>query len=351
MLPACHALLALALGSGQTATPTSPFRAPEVADRTIDAGQREKVIGDVRQALREQYVFPEVATRMADDLGARLERKQYDEVTGSKEFARRLTEDLQAICRDKHVRVRYVGPPPPGEAGRPGPRAEMEKRMLESNCGFERLERLAGNIGYLDLRAFPPVELAGDLAEASMNFLARTEGLIIDLRQNGGGTPEMVQLLCSYFFGAEPVHLNDLYFRPMDETREFWTLADVPGKRYLDRPVFLLTSSRTFSGAEEFAYDLQNQKRVTIVGETTGGGANPGGSVRIAAGFEVFVPMGRAINPVTGTNWEGKGVEPDVKCDAVGALERAHELVLLKLIAGAQGERKQRLEEALAGLR
>jgi C-terminal processing protease CtpA/Prc len=183
-----------------------------------------------------------------------------------------------------------------------------------------------------------------------MALLANTDALIIDLRANGGGSPEMVQYLCSYFFEGEPVHLNDLYFRPENETRQFWTLSWIPGRRYVGKPLYLLTSSRTFSGAEEFAYDMQTQKRATIVGETTGGGANPGGPVDIAAGFEVFVPMGRAINPVTQTNWEGKGVEPEVKCAAAEALVRAHKLALQGLLEKAEGPRRQQLEEALAAL-
>ena len=329
-------------------------QSPVPVDAPLGAEQRGRVIDDALQALNEQYVFPDVAKEMTKEIGSRRAKKEYDSITSSSEFARKLTEDLQAVCHDKHVRVRFNGSTPPthgsggGPGGGPGP---MQQRMRETNFGFEKLERLPGNVGYLDLRAFAPVDLAAELASSSMTLLANSDALIIDLRANGGGSPEMVQYLCSYFFDGEPVHLNDLYFRVENETRQFWTLGYVPGKRYLDKPIYLLTSSKTFSGAEEFAYDLQNQKRATIVGETTGGGANPGGSVGIAAGFEVFVPMGRAINPVTKTNWEGKGVEPEVKCKAEEALGRAHKLALQSLLEKAEGPRKQALEQALAALK
>jgi C-terminal processing protease CtpA/Prc len=162
----------------------------------------------------------------------------------------------------------------------------------------------------------------------------------------------MVQLLCSYLFGGEPVHLNDLYFRPRDETHQFWTIPYLPGKRYLDKEVYVLTSNRTFSAAEEFTYNLKNLKRATIVGETTGGGANPGGSERVGEHFELFVPSGRAINPVSKTNWEGTGVEPDVKSSADDALSTAHALALEKIVAKTtDAHRREALQEALASLK
>jgi C-terminal processing protease CtpA/Prc len=141
----------------------------------------------------------------------------------------------------------------------------------------------------------------------------------------------MVALISSYLFGPDPVHLNDLYFRPDDSTHQWWTLPHVPGQRYEGKPVYILTSKRTFSAAEEFAYNLKSLKRATIVGETTGGGAHPGGTRRINDHFAVFVPSGRAINPITKTNWEGTGVTPDLPVAADLALKTAH-LAALKTI-------------------
>src|SRR5262249_7828932 len=159
----------------------------------------------------------------------------------------------------------------------------MSRRM---NSAFVKVERLPGNIGLLELHGFSDRKGAADTAAAAMNFLAGTDALIIDLRQNGGGSPQMVQLMCSYLLpDAKPTLLNTMTYRKGDRTEEFWTVKDVAGKRYLDRDVYVLTSRRTFSGAEEFTYNLKNLKRATIVGETTGGGAHPGGMVPLGENF------------------------------------------------------------------
>jgi retinol-binding protein 3 len=208
---------------------------------------------------------------------------------------------------------------------------------------------LAGNVGYMKFNGFVSPEDGAYTVTAAMSFIANTDALIIDVRQNGGGSPEMVAFICSYLFPAEPgVHLNDLYDRPADSTRQNWTLPSVPGKRYLDKPVYVLTSSRTFSAAEEFTYNLKTQKRATIVGETTGGGAHPVNFRPVATNFAVTVPFARAINPVTKTNWEGTGVKPDREVPAADALKTAHIDALKKLIAGAEdAEQKEDLQRDL----
>jgi retinol-binding protein 3 len=189
-----------------------------------------------------------------------------------------------------------------------------------------------------------------DAAVAAMSFVSETDALIVDIRHNGGGDPDMVASLSSYLF-AEPVHLNDLYFRPENTTRQFWTLAGVPGKRYLDRDIYVLTSKQTGSAAEEFAYNLKNLKRATIVGEVTWGGANPGGTVRLNDHFAAFVPSGRAINPISKTNWEGVGVKPDLEAPAEDALRLVQVKILEKRIAQEKDpERKKNLEERLGEL-
>ena len=193
----------------------------------------------------------------------------------------KLTADLQGISKDKHLRVRYSIQPIPvrQERGEPtaAEKAGFTAYMKRVNYGFEKVERLPGNIGYIDFRGFFDPEGGADTVAAAMNFLNNTEALIFDLRQNGGGDPAMVALICSYLFGDKPVHLNDLYFREGNKTEEFWTKPTVAGKKYGDKDVYVLTSNRTFSGAEEFANNLKVLKRATIIGETTGGGANPGG--------------------------------------------------------------------------
>jgi C-terminal processing protease CtpA/Prc len=214
---------------------------------------------------------------------------------------------------------------------------------LKRNAGFGKLERLPGNVGYLELLGFAYHEAAKEPAAAAMNYLAHTDTLIIDLRNNRGGSAQTVALLCSYFFDEKPVHLNSFYWRKGDRTEDFYTVKTLGGKRYLDRKVYILTRKRTFSAAEEFTYNLKNLKRATIVGETTGGGAHPGGTVPIGDHFLVFIPLGRAINPITKTNWEGVGVKPDLEVSAEKALEKAHDEAIKHLLEKAPDDATRRL--------
>ena len=211
-----------------------------------------------------------------------------------------------------------------------------------------RLERLPGNVGYLELHNFHDAKWAGETAVAAMNFLANCDAVIIDLRKNGGGSPSMIQLISSYFF-EEPVHLNSFYIRDKDETKQFWSHAHVDGPRMTDVDLYVLTSGLTFSAAEEFTYNMKNLERATIVGETTGGGAHPVRFVRFAdLKVGMSLPFGRAINPVTGTNWEGTGIEPDMAVPEGEALETAHLDAMTKLAERVTDEeRKRNLEWAI----
>jgi C-terminal processing protease CtpA/Prc len=184
--------------------------------------------------------------------------------------------------------------------------------MERTNCGFQKVERLSGNIGYVKFDEFADADLCGPTVIAAMNFLGNVDAIIFDLRENGGGEPAMIALISSYLFD-QPTHLNDLWERRDNSTHQYWTLPYVPGKRLEGKPVYVLTSKATFSGAEEFSYNLKNLKRATIVGETTGGGAHPVSGQRIDDHFQIGVPYARAINPISKSNWEGTGVEPDVK--------------------------------------
>src|SRR5688572_22172550 len=350
-------LLVLQLTAGAVA------QQPEQPDLTIDAATRTQVIDGILKRLNDSYVFPEMAKNMEESLRERVAKKEYDQITSAKQFATKLTEDLQAVSKDKHLRVRYSHPPIPERGPRREPTAaEREQRQRDltwMNHGFTKVERLRGNIGYLEFGHFADEVLGAETVAAAMNFVNGTDALIIDLRGNGGGNPAMVALICSYLFGAEPVHLNDLYWREGNKTEEFWTKKEVAGKRYLNKDVYVLTSKRTFSGAEEFTYNLKNLKRATIIGETTGGGAHPGGGFRISEHFGMFVPTGRAISPITKTNWEGTGVKPDVEVPADQALTVARLMALKKALPnltnpgfkqGVEGE-IERLEKEMTELK
>jgi C-terminal processing protease CtpA/Prc len=257
------------------------------------------------------------------------------------------------VSRDKHLRVTYSHAPVPPDRegfGAPAPTAADAAFRRSVNFGFEKLERLPGNIGYLELRGFDDAALAGPTAAAAFTFLAETEALVIDLRRNPGGTGEMVALVASYLFDA-PTHLNTIAWREGGRNEESWTRADVPGRRYgQTKPVYVLTSDRTFSAAEELAYDLQTRKRATVVGATTGGGAHAGGTRRLDDHFEMWVPAGRAINPLTKTNWEGVGVAPDHAVAETDALRAAQVLALQAILPSVTGPRADLMRRRLAEL-
>jgi hypothetical protein len=299
----------------------------------IDAATRARVIDGAIAQLNEFYVFPETAKKMGEAVKAKQKKGDYDSITDGDAFAKMLTDNFQEVSHDKHLRVdfspapmpdRHEGPPNADE------RARYRKDMERMNCGFDKVEILSGNVGYLKFNFFADPEVCGPTAVAAMNFLANADAIIFDLRENGGGDPKMIAFLSTYLF-SEPTHLNDLWERKGDNTHQYWTLPYVPGKRLDGKPAYVLTSKQTFSGAEEFSYNLKNLKRAALIGETTGGGAHPVSGHRIDDHFMIGVPFARAINPISKTNWEGTGVEPDVKVSAADALATAQKLASDKL--------------------
>lgn len=311
-------------------------------DMTIDAAARSTVIDNLIKELNGAYVFPDVAKKIEADLRKRQAAKEFDSITSAQAFVKKLTDDVQAISKDKHLRVRYSQQPIPVRTDRREPtEAEREQNRWftrRTNYGFERVERMNGNIGYIDLRGFSDHEGGADTVAAAFKFLENTEAIIFDLRQNGGGNPFMVALISTYLFGDKPVHLNSLYFRPEDRTDDFFTKPELAKVKFPNKDVYILTANRTFSAAEEFTYNLKNLKRATIVGETTGGGAHPGGPARLHEHFSAFIPSGRAINPISKTNWEGTGVEPDVKVPKEQALKVAYLAALKKSLLNIKDE-------------
>lgn len=327
---------------------------PDQPDITIDAATRRAVVDSLASKIEARYVFPEVGKQVAKTLRERVRKGRYESVTSAIAFSDTLRSELRELAHDLHLRVHYSFRPLPAQGGAEGPPSaeERERAAVDArrrNWGFERVERLAGNVGYIDLRGFEGTAEAGAVAQTAMEFLGRTDALIFDLRRNGGGDPNMIVLLLSHLYGDDDrVHVNDFFHRGESLIGQFWTTTTVPGPRFVDQPVYVLTSRRTGSAAEEFSYDIKNLKRGMLVGEVTAGGANPGGFVRLNEHFAAFIADGRAINPVSKTNWEGVGVEPDVKVSADDAFKTAHVAAIKELRSKATDpERQAALDRAL----
>lgn len=309
------------------------------AGSILNANERQRVIEELLTNLKQYYVYPELAGKMADTVRTHAKNGEYDRVTDGRTLAELLTQELKDVSHDAHLRVVYSSakmpphrPLTPGPPPTPPPElvARYRKEMEESNCTFEKVQILPNNVGYLKLNSFPDPSVCGATAAAMMAKLNQADAIIFDLRENGGGSPGMVALLATYLFD-QPTHLTDFYNRAENSTQESWTLQAVPGNRLADKAAYVLTSASTFSGAEEFAYDLKMLKRATVVGETTRGGAHLVRAYPLNDYFEIAIPSARPINPISKTDWEGAGVQPDVEVTADTALTTAEKLALREL--------------------
>lgn len=331
-LAACIAMTLLSAGSSPYAV-ASPL--PNPGTKPVDQKEQKQLINALIAAFNSDYVFADVAKKLESELHADLRKNLFARSAAGPDLANALTQRLREITRDKHIRVFYSATPlPPQESdGDTAEEAAAEQRRMEKrNFSIARVERLNHNIGYINLKGFDSAEAAAESIAATMQLVAYTDALIIDLRENGGGYPSGVAQIESYFFDR-PTLLYTMYVRKENSSDDVWTSEAVKGPRYGEkRPVFLLTSGKTFSGGEDMAYTMQQLKRAVIVGETTGGGANAGGRVRLSDHFSAFIPSARPINAVTKGNWEGRGVQPDVAAPAADALKTAQILALRKLI-------------------
>jgi len=296
----------------------------------VDAATPARIVEAIAKTLNAEYVYPELAKKMEQSIRDHLARGDDKAITSGPELAFALTHQLQEAGQDRHVRVEWFAQNSSGKSGA----SEEDKRLREQlpriNCTFVKAERLDGNIGYIRFDAFTPIDICGEKVTAVFASLGDVDALIFDLRENGGGEVEMITYMESYLF-AKRTHLDDIYTREDDRTTPFWTNPDVPGKKFATQPVYILTAARTFSAAEAFAYELQSVKRATIVGEVTGGGAHPSRSFPLDDHFALRVAYARAVNPVTKTDWEGTGVQPDVKVPAAEALDKAKQLAAEQL--------------------
>jgi hypothetical protein len=319
------------------------YFAPPGALPAMDARTRAAVVESVTTAIDTIYVIKERADRIVKLLRQNQAHGAYAQLTDPVEFALRLDRDARTVYDDKHFAIAAMYPLDPNATERvEDPRATERARrgQREHNYGFEKVEILPGNVGYLNLTQFADTKEGGAAAAAAMNFLADTYALIIDLRGNGGGNASMIRMLAGYLF-EEQAHLINWYQRDTEETVQSYSLDFVPGKRLTKIPIYVLTSGFTASAAEEFAFDLQHLKRATLVGDTTAGA---GHTVYNAFfdfdGFRIGmrIPYGRAFDPKTGKGWEGAGVIPEVAVPSDQALAVAHAEALKTLIASETDE-------------
>jgi hypothetical protein len=317
------------------------FPAFAAADTPLNASARAAIVKTLATEMNANYIEPAVAKRVGSAIAKKNANGGYASATGAQAFSTALKKDLRELSGDLHFSAKFDERflVRSSAADAPGG-AEADDRRIQavrSGYGIEKIERLPGNVGYIELRNFGPTELVGPAYTAAMSLMAGADALILDLRRNGGGSPASVAYLMSHFFPlGDKRHLNDMYDRPSNTTREFWTLASV-GERYR-KPVYLLTSARTGSAAEECAYDFQTQKRGTLVGETTVGAANPVSHYSVGHGIVVAIPDGRSINPITKTSWEHVGVKPDIAVPAAQALQTAHVAILRDLVSSAKDD-------------
>jgi hypothetical protein len=323
---------------------------------SIDSDTKGEVVQKVASIMKDKYVFSEIGENMAKHIIKQHEKGSYDSYTAVKPFCRKLTSDLRDICHDKHIFVFYSPEEAREVAARNNllPNEEIKKineaflkRAKRGNFGFSKIEILKGNIGYMNLNWFSGSKGACDTANNVMGFLSNTDAIIIDLRNNIGGGGDVLRLLASYFFNSGKMPLTGVYYRSTDRIEKVWTLEHVPGRRRPDVDLYILTSSRTFSAAEDFCYSLKALKRATVIGEKTKGGAHPVDVIIVKGNILTQISIGNSYNPITKTNWEGVGVNPDIETAAEDALKTAH-LVALERIKGKTSDNayKKKLEQS-----
>lgn len=316
--------------------PAAAMNRAAVPNGNLDAAERKRVIAAAIANLKLYYVDQDVAQKMADALLAHEKRGDDDADMDGEAFAALLTRQMRDVSRDRHLELAYSPDPLPASrfdalgrplAPTPEDQARFRKTMEQGNCTFEKAKILAHNVGYLKLNSFPDPSICRPTAVAAMASLNHADAVIFDLRDNRGGEPDMVALMAAYLFDHP-----EYWYNPRENTTQHsWTLSPVPENKLADKPVYVLTSTRTFSGAEQFSYDLKMLKRATLVGETTGGAAHSGVFHRIDDHFGMGIPEARPINPFSKTDWAETGVEPDVKVKAADALQTAEKLAESKL--------------------
>jgi hypothetical protein len=297
------------------------LKIPQGTGLTLNAAARHRIIENAIASIKQHHIDPLEAQKAADALLAHERQGDDDSATSIDEFTRLVTKQMREATGDRELELLYSlraipertpGPPPPLPAA-------YRDEMQRINCAFERVEILPRNVGYLKLNAFPDASVCQANAAAAMTKLNDADTLIFDLRDNRGGFPSMVNLIAAYLFDRP-----EYMYCPLENTTaESWTHSPVPGNKLANKPVFILTSSRTISAAEQFTYNLKMLKRATLVGETTAGGGHAANLHSIGDNFYVATIEVRAINPYAKSDWNDTGIEPDFKVRAPDALKAA----------------------------
>jgi hypothetical protein len=304
----------------------------EAGQFSKDPGTLQVLIQQICQKLRHNYIYPEMAEKICANLDNHFASGAYLDINEADFLAYALTTHLQETNHDRHLWIRWHPEPILGTGDALHQNDEwlvaQKLKAQSQNYGLRKVEILPGNIGYLVIESFQRLDWARQSTIDTLNHLANVDALIIDLQHCEGGHPGMVTFFSSHFFSEEPVQLHSIYWRDEDQLQEYWTSAEIPGPRLDKVPLYLLIGQDTFSAAEGFASDLKTHQRATLIGGTTYGGAHPGTSFRLNSHFELFIPIGRAINPLTGQNWEGTGISPHITVPGAQALQVAQQLAL-----------------------
>lgn len=326
------------------------FLPSTIAQNDLSPQNKREIVEELARLLRQEYVEEDLGEAMSDLIEKKYQDSDYVLIHDAEAFADSLTSHLQGICHDSHLKI-YAGATVMDVFSRESNRETdlyYYNYDKDRNFGFAKVEHLPGNIGYVRFDDFSSWEEGLKSASAAFAFLRHSDGLIIDLRENSGGSPEMYENIASYFFDKKSkVSFSSIYFRSSGATQRLGVQKKLPGIRLPNMPLYLLVGPVTGSAAEAMAYDLQQLNRASLIGKTTLGGANPAQTFSLPANFRVTIPIGKAINPITGTNWEGVGVEPDEEIDEELAFEKAYLMALEKAssqVESLEYERKQRIE-------
>lgn len=307
----------------------------------LDPGLRSAIVNNISRLLLNNYVFPDTAIKMSNCIKRKLSEGAYNKITDPVAFSDALTIDLYSVYHDGHLLVQFVPQEVTPASSAPQTSAPLMsedplKSIKQANFGLKKAEVLSGNIGYIKIDHFWADSVYGkETVKAALQFVSNAHALIIDLRDCGGGSQETVNMMCGYFL-EKPTHINDMIDRAAKTTTEYWTRPDRSFTKLTKMPLYILTSDKTFSAAEEFCYDLQSIKRATIIGETTGGGAHGTFSQDAGNGFVLAIPYSTAVNPITKTSWEKVGVKPEIEVPADKALETAEMNIFDTLISNTK---------------